>query len=156
MRETILQTIKLRQLAAAAGFRKKHSACRKCVALSCDAAPNIDVSGQVLAARRCRRALAAERCARRQVHPGTRFSARVAAFPLLSFVLVLSFAFCVTRNSAAACVTFLSRAYGLKLHHQKELLSDRILWTGNVWVAALECVEAAVFGLTMVADGAIF
>ncbi len=74
----------------------------------------------------------------------------------MSFALVLSFAFRVARNGAAACVTFPSRAYGLKLHHQKELLSDRILWTGNVWVAALECAEAAVFGLTMVADGAIF
>ena len=90
------------------------------------------------------------------MHPGTRFSARVAAFPLLSFALVLSFAFCVTRNSAASCVTFFSRAYDLKLQHQKELLSDRILWTGNLWVAALECVEAAAFGLTMIADGAIF
>ncbi len=44
-------------------------------ALSCDAALNID-GGQVLVTCRCRRALAAERCARRQVHLATRFSAR--------------------------------------------------------------------------------
>jgi len=51
-------------------------------------------------------------------------------------------------------INFLCRSYALKLTHTKELLSDRILWTGDV--CASFCVHEPKFTVTTAADGATF